>query len=64
MNWKRERLRGWVSIGGVMCAMYESLDAVLRRADASLYRAKSGGRNRLCWMGELHDATGGSAAAG
>ncbi len=41
-------LRITISVGVAVCTPAdESLDAVLRRADAALYRAKEGGRNRV-----------------
>ena len=36
-----------ISIGVAQLAAHETLDALLSRADAALYRAKNGGRNRV-----------------
>ena len=41
-------LRITVSIGVAVCQPGETAAALLQRADAALYRAKAGGRNRVC----------------
>ncbi len=44
-----------VSMGGAMYKSGDEPPALLERADESLYVAKENGRNRLAWMGHLHD---------
>jgi diguanylate cyclase (GGDEF)-like protein len=47
--WQEEAIECTISIGGAMLRPTEDLDArvLLKRADDNLYRAKSGGRNRV-----------------
>ncbi|NCC27523.1 MAG: GGDEF domain-containing protein, partial [Gammaproteobacteria bacterium] len=42
-----QQLAVTVSLGAAMRSRFESLDALIRRADRALYRAKRNGRNRL-----------------
>lgn len=48
VNWNGESLNYTISVGvALMTSRDAELDPVLRRADEALYRAKTGGRNRI-----------------
>ena len=40
-----------ISIGAALSAGGDDLEAIMQRADAALYVAKEGGRDRLAWEG-------------
>jgi diguanylate cyclase (GGDEF)-like protein/PAS domain S-box-containing protein len=42
-----ESLRVTISVGGTLAAVGDSAETIFERADAALYRAKEGGRNRV-----------------
>jgi diguanylate cyclase (GGDEF)-like protein/PAS domain S-box-containing protein len=45
-------LRITISLGGTVAEVGDSAAAIFERADAALYRAKEGGRNRVCLHGD------------
>ncbi len=49
-------IRVTISLGLAELRHGESLDELMRRADAALYQAKDEGRNRTCTFGALEDA--------
>jgi PleD family two-component response regulator len=46
-------LRVGATIGGTQCVDGDTPESLLARADKHLYAAKAGGRNRVCWDGEM-----------
>ena len=50
-------LRITVSLGGTLAEVGDRSEAIFERADAALYRAKEGGRNRVCLHGDAEVAT-------
>nr|WP_246448174.1 GGDEF domain-containing protein [Roseateles oligotrophus] len=48
LKFEGEDIRITVSIGLASLAEGEDFEALVRRADAAVYRAKKGGRNRVC----------------
>ena len=63
---KGERIPVTLSGGAAYHAAGETIDALFARADAKLYEAKEGGRNRICPPSVIHtpDHDDGCAAAG
>lgn len=50
-------LKVTVSIGGTIGELGDTAEAIFERADAALYAAKNGGRNRVCLSGETAGST-------
>jgi predicted signal transduction protein with EAL and GGDEF domain len=54
----QQDLRIAISIGGTVAGIGDTAEAIFERADAALYRAKEGGRNRVRLAGDAEASTG------